>query len=185
VKAAAVDVRQYGPACEGSFEEYWKNPDCPAVYFGHYLSHNLFFRSVSAAFLGSSKEAIDAARKTRGYVERFVVNEPGLQRYMTGTFMMLVAHQQWDDIMKEKDIPEGCYAQKGYYFLPGKRDNFPVDTWILLYEPYEISAPEFLKAHFGGHCELKGCLRPETLSAIINCFRKSEDFSEHHESLLQ
>jgi tetratricopeptide (TPR) repeat protein len=114
VKAAAVDVRQYGPACEGSFETYWANPDCPAVYFGHYLGHNLFFRSVSAAFLGSSKEALDAARKTRAHVERFVVNEPGLQRYMTGTLMMLVAHQQWDDIMKEKDIPEGCYAQKPF-----------------------------------------------------------------------
>jgi tetratricopeptide (TPR) repeat protein len=116
VEAVTVDVRQYGKACEGSFKDYWANPDCPAVYFGHYLGHNLFFRSVSAAFLGSSREAIDAARKTRAHVQRFVVNEPGLQRYMTGDLMMLVAHQRWDDIMKqeEKDIPEGCYRQEPF-----------------------------------------------------------------------
>ena len=80
---------------------------------------------------------------------------------------------------------EGCHAKEGYYFLPAKRDNFPKDTWILLYEPYELNAAELIKAHFGGDAELIGQLKPELLRAIINCFKKSDDCSAYYDSLLR
>ncbi len=78
---------------------------------------------------------------------------------------------------------EGCHAAEGYYFLPAKRDNFRKETWVLLYEYYELSAAEFLKAHFTGAARITGTLREETLRAIINCARKSQDWSAHYDTL--
>ena len=80
---------------------------------------------------------------------------------------------------------EGCHAQAGYFFIRAQSDHFRKDTWVLLYETYELSSADFLKAHFGGVAEVVGCLKSETLRAIINCFKKTDDYSEHHESLLQ
>lgn len=79
---------------------------------------------------------------------------------------------------------EGCHAKDGYYYLPAKRDNFPKETWILLYEYYELTAADFLKAHFAGDAKIKGTLRGDTLRAIINCAKKSDDWSTHYDSLL-
>jgi hypothetical protein len=85
-----------------------------------------------------------------------------------------------------REAKEGCHSDKGYYFLPGKRDNFPIDTWILLYEFYEVSAADFLKAHFGGVAEIKGApLKPETVRAIINCAKKGQDWAGHYDDLVK
>jgi tetratricopeptide (TPR) repeat protein len=113
-RALEVDLGEYANVCGGSFEEYWANPDCPAVYFGHYVGHNHFFRSVAAAFAGRSADALTSARNTNTHVQRFVVNEPGLQRYLTAPVMMLAAHQRWDEVLKEPRPAAGCYAQKPY-----------------------------------------------------------------------
>lgn len=80
---------------------------------------------------------------------------------------------------------EGCHSERGYYFLPAKRDNFPKRTWILFDDVYELTSTELIKAHFAGDAQVKGTLRPETLRAIINCAKKSEDWSEHFTDLLQ
>ncbi len=79
---------------------------------------------------------------------------------------------------------EGCHSKDGYYFLSAKRDHFPKDTWILLYEPYELNAGNFLQAKFAGDAEIIGQIKPETVRAIITCFVKSDDCSAHFESLL-
>jgi hypothetical protein len=79
---------------------------------------------------------------------------------------------------------EGCDAPRGYYFLPAKRDNFPKDTWVLFEEVYQLDAAQFLKAHFGGDALVRGTLKVETLRAIINCAKKSDDWSESYNDLL-
>lgn len=114
VKAAAVDVVQFAEPCRGSFKEYSANRKCPQLYYGHYLSHNLFFRAVSATFLGRSKEALQSARETRTHVERFVANEPGLQRYMTAPLMTLVMNRNWEAILQEPEPPAACYIQEPF-----------------------------------------------------------------------
>ena len=80
---------------------------------------------------------------------------------------------------------EGCHSERGYYFLPAKRDNFPKDTWVLFDDVYELTSALLLKAHFAGDAKVKGTLRPDTLRAIINCAKKSEDWSEYFTELLQ
>lgn len=80
---------------------------------------------------------------------------------------------------------EGCHAQWGYYFLPASRDFFPKDTWILFDDVYELDAVLLVKAHFAGDAKVSGTLRTETLRAIINCAKKSDDWSEYFSELVK
>ena len=118
-QAAAVDVERYGKVCGGSFEEYSKNDKCPQLYYGHYQSHNHFFGSVAATFSGQSKTAVEMACDTRAHVERFVANEPGLQRYMTAPLMTLVVHRNWDAILAYPEPPAQCYIQPPFQTSTG------------------------------------------------------------------
>lgn len=79
---------------------------------------------------------------------------------------------------------EGCRHERGYYFIPQKKGPFRKDTWVLLYEPYVIDASKFLKAKFSGQANISIYLEENLLRAIINCFKKSQDCSEYHLSLL-
>jgi tetratricopeptide (TPR) repeat protein len=114
VNASGIDFGQYGEPCRGTFEEYSENAKCPQLYYGHYLSHNLFFRAVAATFLGRSKEALQSARETRAHAERFLANEPGLQRYMTAPLMTLVMNRSWEAILQEPEPPATCYLQEPF-----------------------------------------------------------------------
>jgi len=111
VKAVTNDVDQYGDACRGTYGAYTKDSTCPQLYYGHYLSHNYFFGSVSATFTGQSKEAAKLACATSAHVERFLIYEPGLQRYMTAPLMTLVVNRSWDKILKYPEPPKECYRQ--------------------------------------------------------------------------
>lgn len=79
---------------------------------------------------------------------------------------------------------EGCNVSGGYYFIPAKRDHFPLNTWILLSDPYEFEAAAFLKAKFAGDARIMYELKQQTTQAIINCFLRTDDCSDHHKKLL-
>jgi len=115
-EAVRVDRSQYKDSCSGWYSQYTDNLSCPQLYYGHYLSHNLFFRSVSASFSGQSAEAVTSACETREHAIHFQANEPGLQRYMTAPLMTLVLNRNWDAILnQEKTPPSNCYMKP---FLP-------------------------------------------------------------------
>lgn len=80
---------------------------------------------------------------------------------------------------------EGCHSERGYYFLPAKRDHFPKDTWVLFDDAYELDSVLLLKAHFAGDAQVKGTLRLDSLRAIINCAKKSQDWSDYYTELVQ
>jgi hypothetical protein len=125
IKGANDDVAQYGQACSGPYKTYTDNDKCPQLYYGHYLSHNYFFGSVSATFLGRSKDAIALACQTQDHVQRFVAYEPGLQRYLTAPLMTMVVNRNWDAVCAETNCKgpnpsepnfseptfEKCYSQ--------------------------------------------------------------------------
>lgn len=117
------DHSGYGVACSGAYERYSADPNCPQLYYGHYLSHNYFFGSVSATFSGQSEEAMKLACATRTHVERFVIYEPGLQRYMTAPLMTMVVNRNWDKILEETETPEpdfrDCYRQPPFQEASG------------------------------------------------------------------
>lgn len=85
-----------------------------------------------------------------------------------------------------KTFTPGCNAKDEYYFIPGGgKDFFPLDTWLLLSEPYELVPAEILqKAMTDKSVEVAGTLRAEMANAIRNCLKQCEDVSAHHLSLL-
>ena len=113
--AIKVDREQYEDACKGWYCEYTANSSCPQLYYGHYPSHNHFFRALSAAFSGQSREAVTSACDTRLHAMRFQANEPGLQRYMNAPLMALVMNRNWKAILGDGNVaaepepPADCY----------------------------------------------------------------------------
>jgi hypothetical protein len=86
---------------------------------------------------------------------------------------------------KRRDNNPGGNPDSGYYHIPGgRKDWFPLDTWLLFDEPVELSSAEFLQKVMGKELKAVGNLRPDIANAICNCMRKCDDVSEHHKSLL-
>ena len=51
-------------------------------------------------------------------------------------------------------------------------------------EIYELNAGDLLKAHHNGLVEIKGELKENTINAIINCIKGSQDITNYQLSLL-
>lgn len=109
--ASAADLDEYKACCSGPYLQYSTNPYCANLYYGHYLSHNFFFGSVSGTFGGQSKVAVVESCATRWHAQNFLANEPGLQRYMTAPLLTLVANRNWGAIAHYPPPPEDCYNQ--------------------------------------------------------------------------
>lgn len=58
-------------------------------------------------------------------------------------------------------------------------------TYVQFHELYEIEQEGLLQAHFRGNIENKSKLRENTVNAIVNCIKKSEDVSRYHLTLLR
>ena len=118
-EAVEADRCQYAAACGVAppTEQCPMRDFCPRLYYGHYLSHNLFFPAVSATFIGRSQAALDWAKQTREHAALFVGGEPGLQRYMTAPLMTLVMNQEWGKILAETPpaCPDGCHILTAMY----------------------------------------------------------------------
>lgn len=79
---------------------------------------------------------------------------------------------------------EGCHNNKNIYVISPNIDLFKEKTWVQFHEIFEFNAETFLKEHFQGNLNIVGTLKVITLTAIINCIRRSEDISKYHLSLL-
>ncbi|HXT20166.1 MAG TPA: hypothetical protein VN923_05410, partial [Thermoanaerobaculia bacterium] len=114
-RATFVDTELFAGPCKGNYKDYVDAPKCRQVYFGHYHAHDLFFRSVAESFLGKIGASRQHAKEARAHVQRFVVNEPGLQRYMAAPYQVLAAWGAWDAIIDgETEPPEDCYRQSPF-----------------------------------------------------------------------
>ncbi len=79
---------------------------------------------------------------------------------------------------------EGCHHTENLYVLNANADSFPLKTWVQFHELYELSDDELVRTRLENHWEKKGQLRDQTITAILNCIKKSEDVSAYHLSLL-
>lgn len=125
--AVTADVARFYTACQGDYEQYKKQAECQQLYYGHYLSHNLYFRAVAKAFMGRSQSAIADAMATRQHVQHFVANEPGLERYMAAQLLFLVAHGKWAEIRFYPLPEESCWSAP--FTSPGCRILRSVWFW--------------------------------------------------------
>jgi hypothetical protein len=78
----------------------------------------------------------------------------------------------------------GCHANDGYYHIPGGKEGFPKDTWLLIAEPREIIPGDFLARALKGQIELKFHLRHDIANGICNCMRQCRDVSDDHKKIL-
>jgi hypothetical protein len=86
---------------------------------------------------------------------------------------------------ENKPQTPGCHAEKNLYCIDAKVDFFPKKTWVQFFEIFEAIYDEFIKQHFELRLEVKGELKQQTINAIINCIKRSDDVSAYHLSLLK
>ena len=108
-----------------------------------------------------------------------ILNDPDLKK--SEPFLLVKTTNKF----RNKPDPLGCHADKNVYTINANQDFFPKNPWVQFFEIFEVDSAKFIKDHFEKGFEMKGSLKPETLRAIINCIRKSDDVSEYHLSLLQ
>jgi hypothetical protein len=85
---------------------------------------------------------------------------------------------------KNKPKEPGCHAEKNVYGIEANSDFFPKRTWVQFFEIFEFNHDEFIKQHFELGLQVNAELKPQTINAIINCVKKSDDVSAYHLSLL-
>jgi len=86
---------------------------------------------------------------------------------------------------RNKPETPGCHAERNLFVVDAKHDFFPKKTWIQFFEIFEADYKELLQQHFEKTVTLEGELKPETINAVVNCIRKSDDVSQYHLSLLK
>lgn len=81
---------------------------------------------------------------------------------------------------------QGCSPEHNVYVLLPKEDLFPLKTWVQFNEFYPLEAKKLLSAHHTDKTvRIHGALKTQTISAIINCAKRSEDMSEYHLAMLK
>lgn len=72
---------------------------------------------------------------------------------------------------------EGCHYLKNVYVLRDNDDFFELKTWVQFYILYRFNHKELMKLVHSGEVIKMAELRPQTISAIVNCVIKSEDIT--------
>lgn len=80
---------------------------------------------------------------------------------------------------------EGCHHADNLYVLNANFDYFPKKTWIQFFRVFKFVQEKFQRSIMEGDIEQKAMLRPETIKAIINCIRKSEDIPHYDLELIR
>lgn len=98
----------------------------------------------------------------------------------TPYLLLLATSQQYG-----KRIDQGCHAKKGYYTISPKTDWFKVTTWIMFDRIYEFTFERELKEHFERNLITQTTLKENTIRAIINCLKQSDDITPAQLALLK
>lgn len=98
----------------------------------------------------------------------------------TPYLILLATSQQYG-----KRIDQGCHSKQGYYTISPKTDWFKVPTWIMFDRIYEYTLGRELKEHFESNLVTQATLKENTINAIINCLKLSEDITPNQLALLK
>lgn len=80
---------------------------------------------------------------------------------------------------------QGCSIEHAVYCLFPKDDWFHDLTWVQFHEFYELLAADLLNACLKkGKASIRGELKLQTITAIINCAKQSKDISQYQLSLI-
>lgn len=65
---------------------------------------------------------------------------------------------------KNKSLTPGCIENMSLFFIPARKTFFPLDTWVQLYERYEVT-----NADKDTNYKIKSCLDSKIVDQIISC----------------
>ena len=94
--------------------------------------------------------------------------------------LLLTTSQQW-----KRNASPGCYAKENYFVIKENNDWFDKITWVLFDPIIEYNFKKELEEHFKQNLESKALLKQETIRAIINCLKQSDDITSYQISLLE
>ena len=80
---------------------------------------------------------------------------------------------------------QGCHSFHNLYVLNAGEDLFRSKTWVQFNEVYNISCLALGVANKYGEAKRIGNLKLQTVRAIINCMKNSQDLSPHELNLLK
>ena len=80
---------------------------------------------------------------------------------------------------------EGCHYVENVYVLRENDDFFRLRTWVQFYILYRFNHNELSRLENNGEVIRMAELRPQTISAIVNCVKKSEDISFYDLELIK
>jgi hypothetical protein len=80
---------------------------------------------------------------------------------------------------------EGCHYLKNQYVLRANDDFFKLKTWVNFFPLYPFNHKGLMKLMQGGDVIKMAELRPQTISAIVNCVKKSEDITFYDLELIK
>ena len=80
---------------------------------------------------------------------------------------------------------EGCHYVQNVYVLRENDDFFRLRTWVQFYILYRFNHNELRRLEHNGEVIRMAELRPQTISAIVNCVKKSEDISFYDLELIK
>lgn len=80
---------------------------------------------------------------------------------------------------KRKRKP-ACDIDQSTFFIPEDNASFRSDTWLQLYEIYEIDAQSLLNDRSEGQLDFLDQLPQEITRQLMNCLKNMEDISIEH-----
>lgn len=84
-----------------------------------------------------------------------------------------------------KKLDPGCHAKDNYFVIHPKTDWFNKITWIIFDRIIEYDFVHELSEHFKGNLVTQTTLKEDTIRAIINCLKQSDDITPYQLSLLK
>lgn len=79
----------------------------------------------------------------------------------------------------------GCHSLHNVYVLMEREDFFPKKTWVQFHTLYPVSPSRLNYLVNAGDVTKEAELRTQTINAIINCVKYSEDISYYHLKMLK
>jgi len=85
---------------------------------------------------------------------------------------------------KDKPTTSGCIKKHSLFFIPAGKTFFPKDTWVQLYEIYEVSPQDI---NTNKEISIVASLDHRTIEAIVNCLFEAEEdnIAPIHKKLLR
>jgi hypothetical protein len=84
---------------------------------------------------------------------------------------------------KGKPFIDGCIKEQSVFFIPTGSSFFEMNTWVQLYEIYEMNQADVLS---NADIMVVGKLSCDQIKAIIDCLfmTQAEDISDYHKDLI-